>query len=65
MSRNWFEQLCRNTGLMLHNVARPEGSAPPARRVVRQSVEESQVNATTVIRRTVVEEIEVRGTPRT
>ncbi|MCX5661276.1 MAG: hypothetical protein NTW19_16445 [Planctomycetota bacterium] len=64
MAKNWFEHLCRNTGLMFHNVAHPDGQAPGAKKVVRQSVEEKQVSPTTVVRRTVVEEIEIRGEPK-
>ncbi len=58
---NWFQQLCRNAGLMIHNVAHPD---PQHRQIVTTKVEEKRVSATTVVRRTTIEEIEIRPEKR-
>ena len=57
---NWFERLCRNTGLMFHNIAHPDGPGPARRRgLVRKSVQEKKIAPTVTLRRTTIEEIEV------
>jgi hypothetical protein len=53
---NWFERLCRNTGLMIHGVVRPESHGHE----VRRQTQEKKVDGTVTLRRTVIEEIEVR-----
>ena len=55
----WFSDLCRNTGLMLHNVKHPE-KAVTNKQVVSEKIEEQKVSETMTLRRTTVEEIEVR-----
>lgn len=55
---SWFTELCRNVGLMIHNIRSPEGRAE--RRTVNRKVEERQVDATTTLRRTTIEEIEIK-----
>ena len=59
----WFEQLCRNMGLMLHNIQHPERPLD-TQTTVKKTVEEKKLDETTTLRRTVIEEIEVRK-PRT
>ena len=59
---SWFEQLCRNVGLMVHNIKHPDG--PVEKKVVNKTVEEMQVDETTVLRRTTIEEIEIQREPR-
>lgn len=54
-----FTQLCRNTGLMIHHIIRPD-SERSRKREVGRSVEEKQVDATVTLRRTTIDEIEVR-----
>ena len=56
----WFSRLCRNVGLMVHNVRHPEED-PTAndRRMVRKDVEEEKRGNVT-LRRTTIEEIEYR-----
>lgn len=54
----WFEQICRNLGLMVHNIQNPDG--PVEKKVVNKTVDEKQVDEKTTLRRTVIEEIEVR-----
>ena len=51
----WFQKLCRQTGLALHGVMRPANKAE-----VRRTVEEKQVNEHITLRRTTIEEIELK-----
>ena len=53
----WFTKLCRNVGLMVHNVKHPDRSE---RQVIRKDVEEKQVDEKVTLRRTTIEEIEVK-----
>ena len=53
-----FLQLCRNLGLMMHNIKHPDG--PVMKTVVNKRVEEKKVDETTTLRRTTIEEVEVR-----
>jgi hypothetical protein len=59
----WFAQLCRNAGLMIHHVIKPVETPGRTRREIRRSVEEERISPTTTLRRTVIEEVEVRGEP--
>lgn len=54
-----FTQLCRNTGLMIHHIIKPNVDSAQKREVSR-TVQEKQVSATTTLRRTTIEEIEVK-----
>ncbi|MEL7087016.1 MAG: hypothetical protein AAGL98_01010 [Planctomycetota bacterium] len=61
----WFPQLCRNLGLTVHHLVKPDGAAN--KKTVSHTVEEQHVNPTTTLRRTTIEEIEVKpltGTSR-
>jgi hypothetical protein len=53
----WFQRLCRDAGLMVHHIVKPEKSE---RREVKRTVEEKRVSSTTTLRRTTIEEIEIR-----
>ena len=53
---NWFSSLCRNMGLMLHNVRHPEDRQ---RKVVRKDVKEEHRGEVT-LRRTTIDEIEIK-----
>lgn len=60
-----FSQLCRNTGLMIHGIMQPireerEKTQQQTREVSRK-VEEEQVSPTVTLRRTTIEEVEIRG----
>jgi hypothetical protein len=59
---NWFLQLCRNTGLMIHHIRHPAGKSAVERQEVKRTVEEKQVSPTVTLRRTTIEEIEVKKT---
>jgi hypothetical protein len=54
---SWFTQLCRNVGLMVHNIKHPDG---PVQTTVKKTVEEMKIDETTTLRRTTIEEVEVR-----
>lgn len=53
---NWFDKLCRNMGLMVHNIRHPEDRY---KQVTHRKVEEEKRGDVT-IRRTTIEEIEVK-----
>ncbi len=55
---NWFQKLCRNTGLMIHYAIKP--LRKPQKTVTKKTVEEERVDDTTIIRRTTIEEIEIK-----
>lgn len=50
----WFQKICRDVGLMLHNVAKPDHS----RKVVKREIEQEKRGNMT-LRRTTIEEIEI------
>lgn len=54
---NWFHQLCRNMGLMVHNIKHPDAAT---NRQVSRKVEEKKIDETTTLRRTTIEEIEIK-----
>ena len=54
---SWFTRLCRNTGLMIHHAATP---IKGGKRVVSHETQEHKVNDTVTLRRTTIEEIEVK-----
>ncbi|MEM7627655.1 MAG: hypothetical protein AAF333_18825 [Planctomycetota bacterium] len=54
----WFPQLCRNLGLTVHHLVKPANA--PKKQVVNHTVEEEKVSDTVTLRRTTVEEIEVK-----
>jgi len=61
---SWFQKLCRNTGLMIHGVAKPikddaQAKQKPTTKVVKHEVEEEQRDGVT-LRRTTIEEIEYK-----
>lgn len=63
----WFPRLCRSTGLMIHAIIKPppgrsaSGSgASRHRHEVRRDVEQKQISPTVTLRRTTIEEIEVK-----
>ncbi|MEX2673014.1 MAG: hypothetical protein WD294_12995 [Phycisphaeraceae bacterium] len=50
----WFNDLCRNLGLMVHNIKHPEGKHSE---VVKKETQETRRGNVT-LRRTTIEEIE-------
>ncbi len=53
----WFTRICRNTGLMIHHAAKP---IKGEKQVVSQETQEQKVSDTVTLRRTTIEEIEVK-----
>jgi hypothetical protein len=53
----WFTRLCRNTGLMIHHVTKPVKGET---HVVSKETQEKKVSDTVTLRRTTIEEIEVK-----
>jgi len=56
---SWFTKLCRNMGLMIHNVKHPSGQKSD-KQVVSREVEEEQLNDKVTLRRTTIEEVEIK-----
>ena len=56
---NWFEQMCRNAGLTVHNMRHPQDPTTQTQEV-RRTIEEQKVSPTVTLRRTTVEEVEVQ-----
>jgi len=54
---NWFEKICRNMGLMVHNIKHPQDSE---RKIIRKEVQEQKRGEMT-LRRTTIEEIEIKN----
>jgi len=52
----WFQKLCRKSGLLVHDLI----NSGSQKRTVSRNVEEKQVNDKVTLRRTTIEEIEVR-----
>ncbi len=55
MIDRWFSKMCRNAGLAIHHVANPT-----EKKTVRHTTEEKQISPTVTLRRTTIEEIEVK-----
>ena len=66
MKRNWFLNLCRDTGLMIHQVASPgpaggnDKSGTTRKHKLSETREETQLNDSVTLRRTTVEEVEIK-----
>ncbi len=56
---NWFTKLCRQTGLMVHHITKPV-DAGAQRKEVNRKVEETKIDKTTTLRRTTIDEIEIK-----
>ena len=53
----WFSKLCRNVGLMVHNVKHPDDAGD--KQVLRKEVSEAKGKDIT-LRRTTIDEVEVK-----
>ena len=59
----WFQNLCRNIGLTIHNVKKPikdDAAERTAKQVTKREVEEEQLDEHITLRRTTIEEIEMK-----
>ena len=57
---SWFTKLCRNTGLMIHHVVQPVEQDAKQTHTVNKKVEQKQVSPTVTLRRTTIDEIEIK-----
>jgi hypothetical protein len=55
---NWFEQMCRHAGLTVHHIRHPEDATQTQE--LRRTIEEQKVCPTVTLRRTTIEEVEVK-----
>ena len=55
----WFTRLCRNAGLTIHHIVKPLRH-DTHKRAVNRKVEEKKVSGTVTLRRTTIDEIEVK-----
>ncbi len=63
VSMGWFQKLCRNAGLLVHGIKDPikkDAQARGTRQVVKKETEEKQIDENITLRRTVIEEIEMK-----
>jgi hypothetical protein len=58
LNMGWFTALCRNTGLMIHHVIKPLKKSDT--QVLGKEVKEQKVSETTILRRTTIDEIEIK-----
>ena len=59
---NWFELTCRRIGLTVHNVVQPLRETK--KQVVSRHVEEERIAENVTLRRTTIQEIEVKQPPQ-
>lgn len=52
----WFQKLCRDSGLMIHHILKPDHR----KREVSRTVEEKKISDKVTVRRTTIEEIEIK-----
>ena len=56
---SWFKSICRNLGLMVHNIGNPEDEGKTKRKVIKKEVEE-KTEGNMTLRRTTIEEVEIK-----
>lgn len=59
----WFQNLCRNVGLTIHNVKHPNKDARESsgsNHVTKHEVQEQKIDENITLRRTIVEEVEMK-----
>lgn len=59
----WFQKLCRNVGLTIHNVRQPikdDAADRATTQVTKHEVEEEKLDPNITLRRTTIEEIEMK-----
>jgi len=55
MTDNWFTKLCFNAGRTVHTIVNP-----PQTKTVNKTVEEEKLSEQVTLRRTTIEEIEIK-----
>lgn len=59
----WFQNLCRNLGLAVHNVKKPikdDSAKQGTTHVTKREVNEEKIDENITLRRTIVEEVEMK-----
>ncbi len=56
--KTWLEKIAYDMGKTIHNIKRPVSDTQTTE--VRRDVEEKKLNPTTTLRRTTIEEVEVK-----
>ncbi|MFN3167358.1 MAG: hypothetical protein ACE37H_09875 [Phycisphaeraceae bacterium] len=59
----WFQKICRNAGLMVHGIKQPikdDAKARGTKHVTKREVQEKKIDENITLRRTIVEEIEMK-----
>jgi hypothetical protein len=56
----WFTKFCRNAGLMVHNMKNAGESPSTQKKEVSRRTEEQQLDEKTTLRRTTIDEVEVK-----
>jgi hypothetical protein len=62
---NWFGKICRNTGLMVHHIIEPlrnDSITTTRHHEVKRTTAEKQIDQNVTLRRTTIDEIEMRHT---
>lgn len=59
MAKSWLEKLGRNAGLMIHNITR-SAKSDIHKKEINRTVEEKQVDDKMILRRTTIDEVEIR-----
>jgi hypothetical protein len=62
MTDNWFTRLCFNSGKAIHDIVKP-ASGSSKKTTVNKTVEEKKVSQNVTLRRTTIDEIEIKQTP--
>ena len=63
LAMSWFPTLCRNLGRTIHDLKKPGVNDPEVVRTRRVAAEQQELSPTTTLRRTTIEEIEIRPAP--
>lgn len=59
----WFQKFCRNAGLMVHGIKEPIQKDARSRgktQIVKKETQEEKIDENITLRRTVIEEIEMK-----
>ena len=56
---SWFSKLCRQTGLMVHQIIKPVDEHTQRRELSRKT-EERKVDDSVTLRRTTIDEVEIK-----
>lgn len=55
----WFQKLCRQMGLTIHEIVKPV-KASSDKQTISHTVEEEKLNEKVTLRRTTIEEVEIK-----